>query len=949
MPTPVERGPGSVGSSFTPPSVPVATPGRQVDAQPTEYERFRDAVLASAGGIASAVSARARINSRLKALKEQSVARVEGDLQRAARGLQQRRLESAVNSRQQILIEAETKGMEFAERAFRNRMVNASSAEESQLWERAWQAASSQVDRTNEETRRQQFNSAARTMDTVSMQLRQQLLEQPELEATLIGDGQGIAARVQDWMLTEIGAQVDLDSMTGDDADVLIHQAVKQSFGIADDLTRTHLKRVNDSNEILGTQQIEADFFSTLSGEQEASRLTRQVEVTLRDRLSHLTPEQQMDYVRRTGEEYLLRLANGDFGIDALANIGTAVGVLNLTVEGEPVFTDEDWTRLSADMLSRARSTAQRSMDGEIARLREEQTQVVTLPDGRTAHLPVLDPDAALIQPDPLTGMTPVDEAANTILSKMNLLVDDITTLSPEAALIVGSVRERAAAIRASAAQQSDKIYVEAANSNTVYSGEIGGDANKAHESAYERRAFMSPTALTAAKQRPLSGTELRQFQQHLIQTAEAVGMDDTAARQWDGRPIEYTEENLPLIRLVNATEALKWSNSDTQAQYGMPTSLVEDKVALLRSNDPVRLEAFSNFVLNLPAGANEGWDNFLTSTALTGNDAAAAQWVRTHARLGQAAATSGTFGNTEVEADFTQMVAQVQAIQNAAPIGGWFRSDTGDIELETSNAGNMAAVMAQIIGDETGARFEADERDRFNRRVQAQLQDMFLSDTNTTGRQLRNLWFAGRSVNDDLDDTQVGAMIWSWLKKDGHRWRSVNDRAVLVIDPQNYTGQQGQDIGEHVNDHFRKPFAANYRSFLVEALGVQPMDAPFNLQDMFLTDRFGDTSPFDNALTPRWDLNEQVTDRMLESRAGYGGFVISAEDERGVVMPPLVSKFDATLRWPDGTSVFVPAGTVLNVINPDLFALPDAVGSSSGTSPVGTGFSAPTVNRPQS
>lgn len=911
-PTPIQRGPGSASPDFTAPSVPVVTPGRQLQqTQPTEFERFRDVVLTAARGAASAVSARAQINSRLKQLKERAASRVEQDLNRSARHFQRRRLEEAVRKRQAILVESETRGVEYAEREFRARMTNAGSVEESQLWEQAWQQASKRVDRENEEARRQQFNSAARTMEHVSLSLRQELTEDPALEAQLIGDGTNIGARVQNWMLQEIGRQVNLDEMTEEDADVLIHQAVKQSFSISDKLTSIHTERTKRSNEILGTQQIEADIFSTLNGDQESNHLNRQIEVSIRDRLNHLTPEQQIDYVRRTATESLMAMADGKFGIDALDKLGTAVEVLDMRIEGEPVFGQGQRQQIAAEMLARAERSATREMQAEIGRLREQQTEVVTLADGTVVHRPSLNPDAALATVDPETGLSPVDEAANKVLADMGLL-GDVSDFSPEAVRIVAAVRMEAMQIQRTAMSASNKKFETVANANTVFSGLPGGDANDAQEFSFERRAYMNDQALVAAGQSPISGTELQVFKQQLRETAATLGLSTRVIDTWDGSTLEYTDENRELNRIIAASEAFKWSNSETQAQYGMPSRLVRDKLALLRSNDPNRLEAFAHWVNNLNTGANEAWDNFLSAEPVSGNDAAAAQWVRVHARLGQPT------GN--VEPDYTALMAQVQQIQNAQPVGGWFRTDTGDIELETSNAGNMAQVMAEIISDESGVAFEPDERDRFNRRVQAQLQKMFLSDTNTTGRMLRNLWFAGKTVNQDLDDAQIGTMVWQWLRKDGHRFRSVNDRAVLVVDPQNYTGEAGQDISDHVDSNFTREFSPEYRSFLIDALDIEPKDAPRNLQHLFLTERFGAVDPTEQILQPRWSFNEQVTDRLLESRAGYGGFVIQAQAQDGTVLPLPVSKKDAILTWYDGQSVFVPKGTVLSVINPDLY-----------------------------
>jgi len=918
MATPVNRGPGSVSNTFTAPSVNVTQATPQYTPQESEYERFRDAVLTAAGGVATAVSARAAINNRLKTLKEQAATRVEQDLARAARGLQQRRLQNADQSRQAILVEAGEKGMEWAERQFRTRMVNAGSAEEARLWEQAWQGASAEVSRENEEARQQAFNSAARTMEQTSLQLRQMLAESPELEAALIGDGTNIGARVQDWMLTELTQSVDMDTLSTEDADLLIHQAVKQSFRISDDLIGVHTKRVQDSNELLGTQQLEADLYSTLTGEQTPSRLRNQVEVTLRDRLNHLTPDQQLAYARQTALRQLQTMADGGFGLDAMDRLGAASEVLNLRIGGDEVFSPGERAQIAADLLQRAERTATQSMEAEITRLRELQTEVVTLPDGRVFHRPANNPDAALVSPDPVTGVSALDLKANELLNSMGLLRDP-AELSPEGLRIVGAVRNAVNRARPAISREALKRVDEVANSNAVYGGEPGGDANKAHRYSFERRVRMSPDALRAAGQPPISAEELEVFKAQLVSVAEQARVPRSVIETWDGSPPDFTDENRDLNRVIAVSEARKWSNTDTQAQYGMPTDLVKDKMALLKSNDPNRLEAFAHFAVSLEAGNNEAWDNFLNAKGVSANEAAAAQWVRIHARLGAP-------GPEPVAPDPAQLMSQVQDIIGAPSPASWLGRDTGDLELQTSNAGNMAEVMAEIIGDaQRGVKFDPDRRDRFNRAVEAQLREMFVSE-NGAGRMLRQLWFAGRTVNPDLDDTQVGSMIWGWLQRDGWRFRKVGERMSLVVDPQGYTGEAGQDVGEHVSAHMNRPFRPQYRAFLAEALDLDATEVPHTLQDMWFrtVSGFDQEDPFgEGVLTPRWSFGDQVTDRLLDSRANYGGFVVRAQDGRGQELPHIVSVREATLRWPDGSSVVIPKGTVLNVINPDIF-LPD-------------------------
>jgi len=744
MATPVERGPGSVSPDFTAPSVPVASPGPQLSPQQTDFERFRDAVVTAGRGVAAAVSARSNINARLKAMKEASVSRVEADLGTAAAGLQRRRLERANLQRTEILAEAGSKGMEWAERQFRNGMVNAGSVQESQLWEQAWRGAAQQVSRENAEARQQAFNSAKRTMSQVSRSLQQELAINPELRDELIGDGTNIGARVQDWMLSELGGVVDLDKLQEEDADLLIHQMVEQSFGVSDGLIKVSLAQTQSANEALATQQVEADVFSTVSNTQTAESLQKQIDVTLRDRLSHLTPDQQRDYVRGVVSTQLQEMASGAHGLDAISKLGTGRDLLNIEVGGGALFSAQERQELASQMLQQAQNTAGRLMDSEVARLREAQTQVVTLPDGRTIHRPAANADLALMTPDPVTGLTPLDEAGNRVLLELGLLGCS-RDLSPEGALIVEAVRERARVQGRQVGTRAAKHSQSIANQRAVYDGIPGGNANEAHRDSVQRRVFMDDNALVAAQLSPPSAEEISFLRGAMIEMASVPGsgLNIDAINNWDGGTIEFVPENAPLIRAVQTFDAQKWSHGPTQDLYGIPADLAEEKTALMISDDPMKVEAFAQWATNLMAGAGGAWENYLST--LDPNQAAAATLVRTQYLYGT--------GGQRVAPDPQRLVGQVQAIMAAPSVGSWFNRQTGEpTDRGAANISAYASVLAQAMKAASPQRidFEENPKDPLSRGMQAQISEMLLSSSGN-GRTLRNLFFAGQAANPDL------------------------------------------------------------------------------------------------------------------------------------------------------------------------------------------------------
>ena len=915
MATPIERGPGSRTPDFTAPSVPVATPGLGLSPQQTDLERFRDVMLTATGGVARAVSGRAAINNQMKRLKEAAVSRVEADLGTAARGLQTRRLERASVQRAQILAEAGERGMGWAERQFRSAMVNAGSVQESRLWETAWSGAAQQVDRDNEQAKQQAFNSAKRTMSTVAQQLQQELATSPDLQDELIGEGTGIGARVQNWMLEQMSASVDLDGMDQESADLLIHQAVQQSFGISDSLIQVNQQRVQSGNEALATRQIDADAFAAASGETTPGSFARQIDITLRDRLSHLTYNQQNDYVRGVVQEQLQQMASGSSGTDAIINLGTASDMMALRVNGEPLFSVGERQELATDLLNKGRATATRLMDSEVARLREAQTQVVTLADGTVVHRPSANPDAALVTPDPITGVTPLEEAGNRVLLGLGLL--GVENLSPEGALIVEAVRSRSRARASAAGAEAAKASESFSNQRTVYNGLPGGNPSKAHNESVQRRVFMDADALAADGLPPVSAEESGFLRGALLQMAgtEGSGLNVDAIRSWDGGPIEWSQDNMPLIEAVQAFDAAKWSHGPTQDLYGIPDNLAEEKTALMVSDDPLRVQAFSKWARTASVGVGGAWNNYLES--LDGNDRAAAVYLRTVTMRGT--------GLQGVRPDPQRMVGIIQAIRGAESVGSWFNREDGEpTKRGAVNINQMASVMSSVIKENSrGVKFKSNSRDPLARGLQAQMAELF-SSSSGAGRMIRDLYFAGTQANPSLNPEQIGSMVWGWMDSAGWGFREMGGRQQMVLDPQGYTGESGQSIDEHITDNLTRAFSPYYRQFLGQAMGIDdPTQIPVNLQDLWVKSTGTDIDDpwVSGAVTPVYGFDDTVLNRMARSRVDFGGFEFRVRLLDGSDLGNVVSSRAANLVWPDGTATLVPAGTPLNVLQPDIFA----------------------------
>lgn len=932
MATPVDRGPGSRGPSFTPPSVPVRTPGLGLRPEPTQFEQFRDAVINAAGGVASAVSARSAAKARLRALKEQAVNRVDADLARSARGLQQRRLQRAATQRAAILSEAKDKGPQWAESQFRNNMVNASSREEQAIWEQGWKAASAQVERDESEARQQSFNAAARTMQNAGRALSQELATNPDLKAELIGNGTDIAGRVQDWMVESIGAEVDFDSLHPDDRDALLHQIIQESFGVSDGLIEENGKRIEEANEATGVRQTEADIYSTLTAHQNPRRLGAQLTRTLRDNLNHLTPVQQREYLRDAVAKGLRQAADGSFGLDAVQRVGDITEILNVAVEGERVFTPTEQQQLATELTQRAVRTAAAATTAAYDRIRAESERLVTLPDGSVSRVPGPNPDLALLEADPETGVPRFVAVQNALLAEMGLIGEDgelLEDMTPEQAQVYAAVRSQTIERAAGAALETQKQNTDLLNYVTVMEGGEGGNPRDAYEFDPFRRATLSPQELALAELPGLDNASIEAVRSTMLaearnmQAAGTLRADDPELldkiAQWDGSQIN----DPAMLQVVASVSASQWSNSELQNEYGMPTTVANDWTQKLSSGDPARIQEWATWASRLDVGQGQAWPNYLET--LTDNQRAAAVLLRTQ------------WMNTprgEAVPDGATLARQVGNVLNAPPVDEWLRRAANvpdNEEGQIRNVDVLAQTMAAVIQQQDKKAGESLKATN-GYVLEDQLADLFGSQGGM-GRTLRDLWQAGMRSNPDLSPEEVGSMVWGWIEGQGWRFHEVDGRQRLVIDPNNYMGPEGTDTHQFVRNHLTRPFAPEYRQFLGQALGVEPTEIPQNLQDLFIRATGTEADPwvegqFEVRIDPTSDAGMA---RLLTSKANLGGLEftltqVDRETGRNIDLFNVVSRREAVLPWTDanGDPIVIPKGTPLNVLNPDIFAKPD-------------------------
>lgn len=934
--TPIGRGPGSNTPSFTSPKVTVATPGLGATAAPTEAEKFRDAILSFGQGLAGAVSGLAQIDARINSLKERAVAKVERDLSRSARSFQTRRLETSDQKRRALFAEAQNGdiSMEALERDLRSRMANSSSAQEGALWEKAWRVAAGQVSRENKQSKEQAFNRAKIAMSEVAMGFQADLVDNPEQADGLIGDGTNIGSRVQKRMLETLRENTDLGALDPDDAELLIHQAVVQSARISDGLREVHQKRVVDANNKAGSRQLEADFFSTLTGEQEVHNLREQIEVTVRDRFSHLTPEQQTNRVRSEIVSGLEKLATGAFGLENM-DLQQAAELLDMSFDGQKVFNPAERAQLEAAMFESAERVVSDNLEARLTEAREGFSSVVQLPDGTQVTVPALDADALLIAKDE-RGVSGLDIIASRLLDEM---VPEDQRGTAAGQRLIGVIRAQQAQMQGRISSGATQWQAKTFQSQSFYAGGTAvsaEDANTAYDYSPEARVLRKGHELAAQANRAPAKAEIDHLREQYTRIARSMGVDDSVVQEWGGGQIGTDEVKL---RAIAEAHHANLHNGVQQ----MPRAAVREKLALLTSDDTNDLRAFTSFLNALDGGPEGAYQRFLNADALDDQQRAAVIHIRKTMKLGLVSFSADgdpIFQTPDSEGvDFERLRAVAQQIRNAPQQRDWLFNQAVGLDKEgdefprgTTNVELIATSMAEALMSSRDPALYGNtnwqiEKDRVN-------QAMIVALTNNSGlSQFVNATAQSQSaLQAGLDHDGMAAVISGWMQRAGMRFKQTNGTFQLLQDPFNYAGEPGQDIDAHANEVLTRSFQPWYREVIAQAMGIPVGEAPANIQGIFLHGRQGEAHSAllgdtlrDLTAVERAAPNTQFSAFHGSSFADNQLRLLSIEDGGGspvyiqtltgpLAVPTAVT--DVLHTRPDGTVFSITAGQALNVYN---------------------------------
>jgi len=925
-PTNVPRGVGSAEPDWSPPKVAVATPGLTVQPEPTQFEKLRAAVLSIGQGAVTGLQAQAQIQGNLDRLRQRALNESDQALRGAEESIQAERINSVKRDMLAIQVEGEDKGPAWMAQTSRTKLANAASLQEQEMWTRMYVAASgaakqnaAEAERDQEMRIRQQYALSTHTAHNIALQAEQEISLQPELQQELIGSGTGIHTRVQDYLLAEIvAATPDALIINRDDPnaearrtqrDLLVAAITGYGMKISDGLVNQFSKGRDQLSFQRGIHQVDADLFDFMTKDGNLDQFMESTGATFDENFTHMTEPEKAETMKKRVLETMQLAAQGQFPGRMANMLERGQTLLNMEIDGQPVFTDAEKAGLVGTMLDESRKTAQERLGAEIGALLRQQ--VIPLSDSEGNYTFTPDPNglSTLAQPG-VNGLSAIDRAANKVLMDMGFLDKSPSDLRPDENLIVESVMIRASEMQSSARSQAVTESRKVQNYTGVMTGRPGGNLNDAYDTA----------PLTAAWEgRAVTASQAAMNKRLVTAYASAQGGIPESIRQWNGGTIpESTPENRPLRDAILAVEAQQWTRPEVAKEYGLPKGIIDRMFREFTSGDPESFHDALQFATHVRSGAK--LEDLIQAMNENGTEIGAALHYAV-------AAQNGLLGQG-VKLDEETIAQNVQAILSAGSLTKFLEAQS---PFATSGTGysNNRIILTSVIQalraaepsmfDLADPLAEVDGRPLGEREIEAIFRQG-MADGNNMVTAVQQMGASIMATHPDATVETMGSMLYSYLNAVGVSMHLIGNRVVGIEDPQKHLPGHLKDIPSVAREWTQRAYDAPTRDLIQRVMGMDPKDVPVNLADWYQR-AYPDIFVSHTWDGMNWDISNGFTPAGAESlhrpASALGGLPITAEaGVDGTPLPMIRTRVETFLPQPDGTVIHVPAGTPITALS---------------------------------
>lgn len=786
MPREVERavpqGEGAGDPVFAP-SVGINTPGLAVQPNVDKFSQLQSVLFSGLGDLASGLNSLGNATEVIENKKRQVLAQQDQELAETKATLEQTRFEKAKGEQRSLLLDERSDNPQWLMEQAGARLASASTEAEKEVWFRITAAAQDQMRQDTKvaevEAKREaveDLNLAGLTASRVMQTLEVNLQKDTEKQAELIGNGQNIVGRVQDWVLSQVSDSdsdlFHLDENASKDEvqarDKVMGQLLSQSLGIADSLTKQYVKQVDAAKEDHAVESLDALMLGIQKGQVTDPKVVNASLKYIDDNyMNHMTSTQKDEFK----SQYLNQAVKDAASLAYTEDITQASKAIDafITQAGIPP-AEAARAKLQAQTIMTRTAVSKYSaiLDNELA----SQRTVVQTKDGSstTVSLPVSDPIATLSGEDKY-GVSLARRKAEEYLASAGLSPDR-TDLTVGESSIRSSILDAVSEIEARGAASKGAAANKQAKGNMARANLLTGDATAMYET---NPMFMarSPDGVLA---RP-----------DLVAAVESTGS------QWGMSPdvpagvgpVAMIPETRPARAAIMTIEAQTW---DKTSVHTFPDTMLTDTANKFKSKSAEDMYDVTVMFRSLSLRKAEDFQNSI-GKKLTMAEMIALDTLRQASVNPDEQTWDAAFQQARniMENDRLTPEAMAQAARDS--YGQIIMEENEGMRPQArSRKGEALGLLVTAYEKDTGRQFQAygtDEVDTTAEFEQAFREAGGFTDSTINFLASRHEAFKGLG----MDDVQAANANKAMLKQDGYKIAAWGQGVKIIRDPMNVLG----------------------------------------------------------------------------------------------------------------------------------------------------------------
>jgi hypothetical protein len=243
--------------------------------------------------------------------------------------------------------------------------------------------------------------------------------------------------------------------------------------------------------------------------------------------------------------------------------------------------------------------------------------------------------------------------------------------------------------------------------------------------------------------------------------------------------------------------------------------------------------------------------------------------------------------------------------------------SDRGAVE--TLNSAVMKSVLGHIQLDQGISLTALDGAQPDFEKMDAGTAEALLAQSYSEGNEavhvVQMLASSLKSIDPTMSDDAIGAKVHAHLKDRRFNMYMFNGRPFGVVDVGGHLGPPLNDVNEWTNGATSAPLKPEVRAAIGRAMGYSNTEIPETMAGWYQKEY---PQVFVSGPPSQWDFSAAVSPAgsapLSRSWTALGGMPVQpVNPDSGIPISPILSRFDATIQNPDGSTTFIPRGTPIS------------------------------------